>query len=150
VAGLLICKPENPYSIAFNVFVAISLSIAGVIAMIALHREGLPEAAGSPPDAVSDRLLQRVASAKGRSLLNFDYNDEDTARLMKILYLERKGRPAWVGEEGSAVLAEKLLHLLKRSHREALYPQDYGIERIESPGNYFRGQEQDQTLNPIS
>jgi POT family proton-dependent oligopeptide transporter len=50
VAGLLICKPENPYSIAFNVFVAISLSIAGVIAMIALHREGLPEAAGSPPD----------------------------------------------------------------------------------------------------
>ncbi len=50
VAGLLWFKPDNPYSIAFNVFVAVSLLIAGVIAMIALHKEGLPDAAGSPPD----------------------------------------------------------------------------------------------------
>ncbi|MDY0187484.1 MAG: L,D-transpeptidase family protein [Syntrophus sp. (in: bacteria)] len=103
----------------------------------------------SLPDTVSDHLLQRIANAKGRSLLNFDYNDEDTARLMTTLYLERKGRPAWVGEEGSAAPAEKLLHLLKRSHREGLYPQDYGIGRIESlMETISRDKEQDQPLNP--
>jgi len=50
VYGLIRFKPDNAYSIAFNVFVAVSLLIAGVIAMIALHKEGLPDAAGSPPD----------------------------------------------------------------------------------------------------
>jgi POT family proton-dependent oligopeptide transporter len=50
VAGLLWFKPDNPYSIAFNIFVAASLLIAGIIAMVALHKEGLPDAAGSPPD----------------------------------------------------------------------------------------------------
>ncbi|MCX7045996.1 MAG: oligopeptide:H+ symporter [Candidatus Sumerlaeota bacterium] len=49
-AGLFYFRPDNPYSVAFNVFVAVSLLIAGVVAMAALRKEGLPKTAGAPPD----------------------------------------------------------------------------------------------------
>jgi POT family proton-dependent oligopeptide transporter len=48
--GLISFKPDNMYSFSINVFVAISLLAAGVVALIALQRGGLPAEAGAPPD----------------------------------------------------------------------------------------------------
>jgi POT family proton-dependent oligopeptide transporter len=42
--------PDNIYSTTVNVFVAISLLAAGVVAWIALGRGGLPDEVGAPPD----------------------------------------------------------------------------------------------------
>jgi POT family proton-dependent oligopeptide transporter len=43
--------PDNPFSVGVNVFVGVSLLIAGVIAWVALGRGGLPKEAGAAPDA---------------------------------------------------------------------------------------------------
>ncbi|OPY85399.1 MAG: murein L,D-transpeptidase [Syntrophus sp. PtaU1.Bin208] len=105
--------------------------------------------ASNPSDTVADRIQQRVATATGRSLLNFAYNDEDTVRLLKTFYSERKGLPAWMGEEGPDAQAVALLRILKRSYREGLCPQDYGIERIETMMTAIsREKELDRPLNP--
>src|SRR3989304_3666448 len=49
---------NNLYQFAVNAFVASALSVAALIAFIALNRGGLPEGAGSPPDlaALSRRI----------------------------------------------------------------------------------------------
>jgi L,D-transpeptidase YcbB len=100
-------------------------------------------------DAVADRLQQRISTATGRSLLNFAYNDEDTVRLLKTFYSERKGLPAWSGEEGPDAQAATLLRILKRAYREGLSPQDYGIERIEAlMATISREKEQNRHFNP--
>lgn len=88
--------------------------------------------AKTPAEEVAERLQQRILTASGRSLLNFAYNDQDTARLMKTFYQERKGLPAWSGEEGPNEQAAVLLRILKRAYREGLCPQDYGVDRIEA------------------
>ncbi len=41
---------NNFYQLIVNAFVAVSLVVAGVVAFVALHRGGLPEGAGAPPD----------------------------------------------------------------------------------------------------
>jgi len=81
---------------------------------------------------VADSLQQRVVAAQGRSLLSFEYNDQDTAQLLKSFYQERKGLPAWSGDEGPNEQAAVLLRILKRAYREGLCPQDYGVGRIEA------------------
>lgn len=48
--GLFVFRPENIFSIGANIFVAIALLVAGVIAMIAMSRGGLPDETGRPPD----------------------------------------------------------------------------------------------------
>jgi POT family proton-dependent oligopeptide transporter len=48
--GLLYFRPDNAYSMAINVFVAISLLSAAVISWLALQRGGLPPEVGAPPD----------------------------------------------------------------------------------------------------
>jgi POT family proton-dependent oligopeptide transporter len=50
VGGLIYFRPDNPYSIAVNVFVALSLLVASVVACVALNRGGFPAEAGQPPD----------------------------------------------------------------------------------------------------
>jgi len=105
--------------------------------------------AGAPPDTVADRLQQRITAATGKSLLNFSYNDGDTVRLMKTFYSERKGLPAWSGEEGPDAQAATLLRILKRSYREGLCPQDYGVERIEAlMATISQEKEQNHSVNP--
>jgi proton-dependent oligopeptide transporter, POT family len=47
--GLLLFRPDNPFSIGVNVFVAISLAISGAVALMALDRGGIPHAAGRAP-----------------------------------------------------------------------------------------------------
>ncbi len=47
---LFCCHPDNPFSLAVNVFVGIALLIAAVVAWGALGRGGLPKEAGAPPD----------------------------------------------------------------------------------------------------
>jgi POT family proton-dependent oligopeptide transporter len=49
-AGLLGLHPDDPLSIAANIFVAVALLVAGGIAWTALGRGGLPPGAGDPPD----------------------------------------------------------------------------------------------------
>jgi len=49
-SALLYFGPEDPRSYAVNVFVAIAISIAGVIAVIALNRGGLSDQAGRRAD----------------------------------------------------------------------------------------------------
>lgn len=56
--GLFVYVPDNPFSIGLNVFTGISLLAAGVIAMSALNRGGLPHEAGAAPDP--ERLRRRV------------------------------------------------------------------------------------------
>lgn len=48
--GLVLFKPDNPFSMAVNVFVAVALLAAGICAWIALSRGGLPSKVGAPPD----------------------------------------------------------------------------------------------------
>ncbi len=48
--GLLFFRPDSGFAMATNVFVAVSLVIAGVVAVIALERGGLPKSAGGAPD----------------------------------------------------------------------------------------------------
>jgi POT family proton-dependent oligopeptide transporter len=57
--GLFIYVPGNPFAIAFNVFVGISLLGSGVVALVALARGGLPAEAGGAP--YPERLKKRVA-----------------------------------------------------------------------------------------
>lgn len=47
--GLFAYHPSNPYVIGVNIFVGVSLLTAGVVALWALSRGGLPETAGAPP-----------------------------------------------------------------------------------------------------
>ncbi len=49
--SLLLFHPDNPFATAANVLVGLSLLVAGVIALTALGRGGLPAMAGAPPDA---------------------------------------------------------------------------------------------------
>ncbi len=57
--GLFYFRPDNPFSTGVNIFVGISLLIAGVIAWVALGRGGLPAEAGAPADR--QRLRKAVA-----------------------------------------------------------------------------------------
>ncbi len=47
--SLLVFAPDNPLSYGVNIFTAAAISIAGVIAIIALGRGGLPSTAGQRP-----------------------------------------------------------------------------------------------------
>ncbi|HEY8503334.1 MAG TPA: oligopeptide:H+ symporter, partial [Gemmataceae bacterium] len=49
-AGLFYFHPDNPFSVAVNVFVGVALLGAAVTAWVALNRGGLPDEAGAPPD----------------------------------------------------------------------------------------------------
>jgi POT family proton-dependent oligopeptide transporter len=61
-AGLLLYfRPDNPFSISVNVFVALALVSAGIVAVYALGRGGLPAQAGAPPDPA--RLRHRLGGA---------------------------------------------------------------------------------------
>jgi POT family proton-dependent oligopeptide transporter len=48
--ALFILHPDNVYFTALNVFSGAALLVAGVVALIALNREGLPKEAGAAPD----------------------------------------------------------------------------------------------------
>jgi POT family proton-dependent oligopeptide transporter len=48
--GLLVFHPNDPFSIGVNVFVGLSLLVAGGMAWVALGRGGLPPQAGAPRD----------------------------------------------------------------------------------------------------
>ncbi len=48
--ALFVFRPENPFSIAINVFVGLSLLLAAAVAWVALMRGGLPAGAGAPPE----------------------------------------------------------------------------------------------------
>ena len=48
--GLFVFRPDNPYAIGINIFIAVSLLIAAVMACVALDRGGLPNWAGTRPE----------------------------------------------------------------------------------------------------
>ncbi|QDS92591.1 Dipeptide permease D [Roseimaritima multifibrata] len=48
--SLIFFTPDNPLAIAVNIFVAVGLLIAGIIACFALGRGGLPSHVGNPPE----------------------------------------------------------------------------------------------------
>ncbi|MEM9412709.1 MAG: hypothetical protein AAGA30_16470, partial [Planctomycetota bacterium] len=54
-AGMLIFRPDNIYAISINVFVAICLMVAAVVAWAALSRGGLPRWAGGRPENMDSR-----------------------------------------------------------------------------------------------
>lgn len=56
--GLFLFKPDNIYSFAINIFVGVALLAAGVVALIALGKGGLPKHTGAPPDR--ERLRRPV------------------------------------------------------------------------------------------
>ncbi len=101
------------------------------IALIWLVTTGMLDARPLTEE-LADRILQRTVNGSGKSLLNFAYNDQDTVRLLQAFYTDRKGLPAWSGEEGPNEQAADLLRILKRATREGLSPQDYGVARIEA------------------
>lgn len=88
--------------------------------------------AASLTEEVANRIGQRIMASPGKALLNFSYNDADTAQLIRNFYLQRKNIPAWSGEQGPDSQAAELVRILKRAYREGLSPQDYGILRIEA------------------
>ncbi len=88
--------------------------------------------AASLTEEVANRIGQRIMASPGKALLNFSYNDADTAQLIRNFYLQRNNLPAWSGEEGPGPQAAELLRILKRANREGLSPQDYGILRLEA------------------
>ena len=49
-AAMFVFHPENPFSMAINVFVGLSLVAAAAVAWVALMRGGLPAGAGAPPE----------------------------------------------------------------------------------------------------
>jgi POT family proton-dependent oligopeptide transporter len=53
--GMLMFRPDNIYAISINVFVAVCLMVAAVVAWIALSRGGLPKWAGARPEGVDAR-----------------------------------------------------------------------------------------------
>ena len=53
--GMLMFRPDNGYAIAINIFVAVCLMIAAVVAWVALSRGGLPKWAGGRPEGVDSR-----------------------------------------------------------------------------------------------
>ena len=55
---LFMFRPENPFSMAVNMFVSLAVIVAGTVAWVALGRGGLPKGAGAPPD--EKRLLKPV------------------------------------------------------------------------------------------
>ncbi|NQU21877.1 MAG: MFS transporter [Candidatus Nealsonbacteria bacterium] len=57
--GMFIYHPDDPFAIAVNVAVGVTLLTAGVVALVALSRGGLPAKAGGAPDEA--RLRRRVA-----------------------------------------------------------------------------------------
>ena len=57
-ATLFLFRPENPFSMAVNLFVSLAVLVAGTVAWVALGRGGLPKEAGAPPD--EKRLLKPV------------------------------------------------------------------------------------------
>lgn len=50
--GMLFFRPDNFWAISINIFVAVCLMIAAVIAAVALNRGGLPKWAGGRPEGV--------------------------------------------------------------------------------------------------
>lgn len=52
--GLLFFRPDNVYAIGINIFVALALVIAGVVACLALGKGGLPDEVGRPPGGTID------------------------------------------------------------------------------------------------
>ncbi len=48
--GLLWFRPENPFSVGVNIFVAAALVVAGLVACFALAGGGLPKGTGAAPD----------------------------------------------------------------------------------------------------
>jgi POT family proton-dependent oligopeptide transporter len=57
--SLLIFRPDNAFAFGVNVLAAVALTVAAVVAVMALGRGGIPKAAGAPPDPA--RLARRVA-----------------------------------------------------------------------------------------
>jgi proton-dependent oligopeptide transporter, POT family len=57
-AGLLLNYPDNWFSIGLNVFSAVSILVSGAVAIMAIGRGGIPDAAGNAPDP--QRLRQPV------------------------------------------------------------------------------------------
>jgi POT family proton-dependent oligopeptide transporter len=57
--GLIVFRPDNPFSIGLNVLIALSLLTAAVISWVALGRGGLPGTAGQPrhPERMRRRVL---------------------------------------------------------------------------------------------
>ncbi|TWT82249.1 Dipeptide permease D [Planctomycetes bacterium CA13] len=53
--GMLIFRPDNPWTTAINIFVAVSLVAAGIIACVALSRGGLAADKGTRPDGADHR-----------------------------------------------------------------------------------------------
>ncbi|QDT13923.1 peptide MFS transporter [Planctomycetes bacterium K23_9] len=53
--GMLLFRPDNIYAILINIFVAVCLMAAAVVAWIALSRGGLPTWAGGRPEGVSSK-----------------------------------------------------------------------------------------------
>jgi len=49
-AGLLFFRPDDPFSIALNIFSAIAILVSGGVAIAALGRGGIPAEAGAAPD----------------------------------------------------------------------------------------------------
>jgi POT family proton-dependent oligopeptide transporter len=56
--ALVVFRPDNPYSFAVNLFVAVALLAAVGVAWVALGRSGLPSTVGAPPDPA--RLARRL------------------------------------------------------------------------------------------
>ncbi len=56
--GLILFRPDNPFSIGFNALIALSLVSAATISWVALGRGGLPTWAGQPREP--ERMMRRV------------------------------------------------------------------------------------------
>jgi len=57
VSGSLLFLQNNPYQLAVNVFVGLSLAAAAVIATVALGRGGVPAEVGRPPESAAGRPI---------------------------------------------------------------------------------------------
>ncbi|MCA9514290.1 MAG: oligopeptide:H+ symporter [Myxococcales bacterium] len=65
-AASLVALTSNPYLLAVNSFVALALVVAGVVAFVALGREGLPASAGAAPSV--ERLSQNAIPALKKNI----------------------------------------------------------------------------------
>jgi proton-dependent oligopeptide transporter, POT family len=48
--GLWLSRPSDPFTMGMHCFTAVAILVAAGVAVVALHRGGLPEEAGLPPD----------------------------------------------------------------------------------------------------
>ena len=135
--GMLMFRPDNGYAIAINVFVAICLMIAAVVAWVALSRGGLPSWAGGRPDGMDSRHDWKIYLGTAISVPLF-------ALLVSGLSPFRSAPEGAVLKTKDDILTERVAFL------EKLNVDDATIEKVRDAGINFEPQLRGEPYQMVS